>query len=301
MVGGGNTNLLMEKIVMKKLFVVILVVLFGVSIGFACVIDPKDTTIINNGGQGGQGGVGGQGGAGGAGGTGIGGAGGSATASTGPVSQSVSVESQRDMAAGVFLGSILTDLQFKYGKHTGDADSRIADNPNEVIEQLSTLELQEAIRGKGSQGDVKIIDSLIRPQFYKTTSISTLPKGTTPIDKNSRYLGSITAVAATNDVNFENVVCAAAEFGMENGATHMVMTKTSFTEWGDTRGYAFELLPFITSIIGGAGKNSLGVGGGAGAGMNTMTGGSADRPDAAFKFFTDEKTLKENSEKSQKK
>jgi len=290
---------------MKKLFVVILVVLFGVSIGFACVIDPKDTTIIYNGGQGGQGGVGGQGGAGGAGGTGIGGSatatGGSATASTGPVSQSVSVESQRDMAAGVFLGSILTDLQFKYGKHTGDSDSRISENPNEVIEQLSTLELQEAIRGKGAKGDVKIIDSLIRPQFYKTTSIETLPKGTTPIDKNSRYLGSITAVAATNDVNFENVVCAAAEFGMENGATHMVMTKTSFTEWGDTTGYSFELMPFITSIIGGAGKNAVGVGGGAGAGMNTMTGGSSDRPDAAFKFFVDEKTLKANSEKSQKK
>jgi hypothetical protein len=205
------------------------------------------------------------------------------------------------MAAGVFLGSILTDLQFKYGKHTGDSDSRISENPNEVIEQLSTLELQEAIRGKGAKGDVKIIDSLIRPQFYKTASIDILPKGTTPIDKNARYLGSITAVAAKNDVNFENVVCAAAEFGMENGATHMVMTKTSFTEWGDTTGYSFELLPFITSIIGGAGKNAVGVGGGAGAGMNTMTGGSSDRPDAAFKFFVDEKTLKANSEKSQKK
>jgi hypothetical protein len=97
------------------------------------------------------------------------------------------------------------------------------------------------------------------------------------------------------------VVCAAAEFGMENGATHMVLTKTSFTEWGDTTGYSFELMPFITSILGGAGKNAMGVGAGAGAGMNMMTGGSADRPDAAFKFFVDQKTLEANSAKSQKK
>jgi len=264
---------------MKRVIVIVGIMVLLAGTGWACQDDPKDTTNIYNGGAGGTG-IGGQGG------------------STGPVSQSVNVESQRDMAM-MYFGSILTDLQFKNGKHTGDSDSRIADDPNEVIDQLGVLELQEAIRGKGAQGDVKIIDGLIRPQFYKTTSISTLPKGRSA-DSDMRYLGSATAVAGTNDVNFDNVVCAAAEFGMENGATHMILTKTSFTEWGDTRGYAFELLPFVTSIIGGAGKNAVGVGGGAGAGMNTMTGGSADRPDASFKFFVDGETLRANSAKSQK-
>lgn len=287
---------------MKKLFIVVLIVLFcGVSVGFACT-QPNCTHITNNGGVGGEGGQGGQGGQGGSA-TATGGAGGNASAGAaanggtaiGVGSSTVTIEYQREMA-GVVLGSILTELQFKYGKHTGESDSRISDNPNEAIDQLGKLELQEAIRGKGAKGDVKIIDSLIRPQFYKTTMIEVLPKGVTPIDyPTMRYLGSVTAVAAKNDVNFENVVCAAAEFGMENGATHMILTKTSFTEWGDTTGYSFELLPFITSILGGAGKNAMGVGAGAGAGMNMMTGGSADRPDAAFKFFVSQEKLKEIS------
>lgn len=215
----------------------------------------------------------------------------------GSVSINQKYEEARQMA--VVIGSaVTTALRFKEGAHSPVTDSRIMD-VRTVISLLDSVEYEECKRGKGSEGEVKIIDGLIRSQFEKTTSIKFHSK----MDNldGYRFMGFLTGIAGNNDVAMENVVYGIGQKAMEHGATDIVLIKESATEWGDTTGYAFDLGGFVTSIIGGAGSRAIGPGGTAAAGINGMKGGSADRGDAKFAVFVSNERMQQVSSKYEKK
>lgn len=206
---------------------------------------------------------------------------------------SIKSEALRDMAV-VVSSAVTSALRFKEGAHSDVTDSRVI-KVDEILDYLDELEFEEAKRGKGKKGDVKIIDGLIRSQFAKTKQIK-FHKSKGGLDPTDfRFMGFLTGIAAVNDATMENVVYAVGEMAMEHGATHLVKIKESATEWGDTTGYAFDLGGFVTSIIGGAGSRAIGPGGTVGAGINGMQGGSADRSDAKFAVFVSNEQLKKVS------
>lgn len=207
-------------------------------------------------------------------------------------------EEARQMAA--IAVAVSRELHFKDGAHSEITDSRVIDVTS-IIGMLDTVSYEDCKRGKGSQGAVKIVDGLIRPQEVKTTSITFHEKGSTLSKKDYRFMGFVTGVAGTNDTSMPNVVYGVGEFAMEAGATDLVHLKESATEWGDTTGYSFDLAAFVTSIIGGAGNRAIGPAGSAGAGVSGMKGGSADRGDAAFAVFVSNEHLTKVSETFQKK
>jgi hypothetical protein len=207
-------------------------------------------------------------------------------------------EEARQMAA-VVAGAVTSELHFKDGAHSTTTDSRVI-SVNEIIDLLDTLSYEDCKSGKGGEGDVIIIPALVRPQFYKTKEIK-FHKDLKQFDKKDyRFIGFVTGVAGINNLGMENVVYALGEFGMDNGATDLVRIKESSTEWGDSSGYGFDLGAFVTSVIGGYGRNSYGPAGSATGGINGMKGGSADRSDVKFAAFVSNTHLIEVSKKFQK-